>query len=157
MRDNKHSFAIYFPDLNVNLGHAKKLLITSPELVHRIYKILRLQVGDNLELFSAHKSVVAQIGLLDKKQLVLENIVLRELAPFKPDITIALGVLKKENFENALYSCVELGASAILPIIFAKSTQLKLNQERVDKILIAASEQSKNFNLPKWHDPITFD
>lgn len=156
MRDKKHSFAIYEPGLRSDQLKAGKLLITTPELVHRIGKILRLQIGDELELFSASRSVLAQISLIDKKQLLLTNLVWRDLATFQPEITIALGVLKKENFENALYSCVELGASAILPILFAKSMPLKLTQDRVDKILIAAAEQSKNFNLPSWHEPILF-
>jgi len=157
MRDKKHSFAIFFPDLCSELSKSSKLVIVTPELVHRIGKVLRLQIGDELELFNTTKTVVAQISLIDKKQLILENLVWRDLISFKPEITIALGVLKKDNFENALYSCVELGASAILPIIFTKSTPLKLNRERADKILIAASEQSKNFNLPDWHTPILFE
>jgi len=156
MRDQKHEFALYFEQLSQNFSKAGKLIILDPELVQRLFKILRLVPGDNLTLFNQNYFVDAQISLIDKKQLVLENLVWHNLATLKPEITVAIGVLKKENFENALYSCVELGANAILPIMFAKSAPTKLNHERVNKILISASEQSKNFSMPVWHEPILF-
>lgn len=155
MRDLKHNFALYVAHLNIS--KTSKLVITDQDLVHRVYKVLRLEVGDELTLFGSKQAVIGKIGVIDKKQLVLDQLNWQDLTALKPAITVALGVLKKENFENALYSCVELGATAILPIMFAKSVPGKLNQERVDKILISAAEQSKNFNLPVWHDPVTFE
>lgn len=156
MRDQKHNFALYYAQLEQSYAKSGKLTILDPDLVQRIFKILRLVPGEQVILFNSNYTVTAEISLIDKKQLVLEQLIWQEQISFKPEIVIALGMLKKENFENALYNCVELGASAILPIMFAKSVPNKLNQERVHKILIAAAEQSKNFSLPKWHDPISF-
>lgn len=156
MRDQKHSFALYYHELAANLERNKQIIITTQELVHRVFKILRLQVGDKLTLFNDKINLVSQIGLVDKKNLVLTDLTWHKPVALKPQITIALGVLKKENFEQALYSCVELGASNILPIVFAKSIPQKLNFERIEKILISAAEQSKNFGIPVWHEPILF-
>ncbi len=156
MRDQKHSFALYYSELAASLERNKQLVITTQEFVHRVFKVLRLQVGDELVLFNNKINLAAQISLVDKKSLVLVNLSWHKPVILKPKITIALGVLKKENFENALYSCVELGASQNLPIMFAKSTPQKLNFERIEKILISAAEQSKNFGIPVWHEPILF-
>lgn len=155
MRDQKHRFAIYYPALSIN-AKGQQLLITDAELAHRISKVLRLELGEELILFNAKQSLVGALVSVDKKNLVLNNLALSDLATLKPKITIALGVLKKENLEAALYSCVELGANEIIPIICAKSVTLNLNQERIQKILISAAEQSKNFNLPLWHEPVLF-
>ena len=155
MRDQKHRFAIYYPSLSIN-GKNQQLLITDLELAHRISKVLRLEVGDELILFNTKQALVGAIVSVDKKNLVLSNLALSDLDILTPKITIALGVLKKENLEASLYSCVELGASEIIPVICAKSVALNLNHDRIQKILISAAEQSKNFNLPVWHEPISF-
>lgn len=157
MRDQKHNFALYYDGLIANLKPTDKLIINDQELVHRVLKVLRLQVGDELTLFANHQVLTGIICLVDKKSFCLEQIHWYQSAKLVPEIIVALGVLKKENFENALYSCVELGANQITPVIFAKSTPQKLNQERLEKIIISAAEQSKNFNLPAWHDPVKFE
>jgi 16S rRNA (uracil1498-N3)-methyltransferase len=158
MRDQKHNFAFYYAQLDANLKSAGKLTMTisDPELVQRVTKILRLQVGDELILFAKRQSITGVINLIDKKSFSLEQISWHQVVSLVPEINVALGVLKKENFENALYSCVELGANHISPVIFAKSAPQKLNPERLEKILISAAEQSKNFNLPHWQEPVSF-
>lgn len=157
MRDQKHSFALYYADLNANCPGGNQLKISEPELVYRVIKILRLQIGDELTLFSGKQSVTGVIGSFDKKNFSLEKICWHQATCLVPAIEVVLAVLKKENFENALYSCVELGANQIKPVMFMKSTSQKLNSERLEKILISAAEQSKNFNFPVLQQPITFD
>ena len=156
MRDQKHNFALYYSGIQKSKEQPNKIVINDSELVHRVIKILRLQIGDELTLFADQVAVTGIISQLDKKSFVVDQADWRNTAYFVPEISVALGVLKKENFENALYSCAELGANQISPIIFAKSVNQKLNQERLEKIIISAAEQSKNFNLPLWHEPVDF-
>lgn len=156
MRDQKHNFAFYYQELAANFKLVAQLTISNQELVHRVTKVLRLQVGDELILFDKRQSLTGIISLIDKKSFMLEQIRWHQATSLVPEITLALGVLKKENFENALYSCVELGASHIKPIIFSKCAPQKLNFERLEKILISAAEQSKNFNLPILQEPVYF-
>ena len=156
MRDQKHSFAIYYAELDVNFIGQTKLVVTNLEIVHRVGKVLRLEIGDEVILFSNNFFVTGLIGLIDKKILILDQTVWTKSAHLLPKIVVSIGLLKKENFENALYSCVELGANCISPVIFAKSTPQKLNQERIEKILISAAEQSKNFNLPEYQEQVLF-
>lgn len=156
MRDQKHNFALYYHDLQSNLKTDTSLKVDDQELVHRVIKILRLQLGDQLTLFANNQVLTGIIELIDKKSFILTKCRLESVAQFKPAITMALGVLKKDNFENALYNCVEFGANQITPVIFAKSIPQKLNQERINKIIISAAEQSKNFSLPDWHEPVRF-
>ena len=155
MRDQKHQFALYYSDL-LNQKNTQRLQIADLDLVHRVNKVLRLQVGDELFLFTKTKYLIGKISLQDKKSFTLEQVVWHKLSLVQPEIVVAQAVLKRENFENALYSCVELGATAILPILFAKSVNQKLNQDRIEKILINAAEQSKNFNIPVCDEPLEF-
>ena len=154
MRDQKHNFAIYYAGLSVK--RQTHLVVTDLEIVHRIGKILRLTAGDEVTLFNNNGAVTGLITLVDKKSLIIESVTWSHHQALMPEIVVGLGLLKKENFENALYSCVELGANCIAPIMFAKSTPQKLNQERIDKILFAAAEQSKNFHLPTYYEPVLF-
>lgn len=156
MRDQKHNFAFYYPQLGTKLKDESQLKISDPDLVQRVTKVLRLQVGDELVLFARQRSITGVISLIDKKGFNLEQVRGQQTIGLLPEIGVALGVLKKENFENALYSCVELGANQITPIIFAKSVSQKINSERLQKILISAAEQSKNFNLPNYYNPVSF-
>src|SRR5581483_3691390 len=72
--------------------------------------------------------------------------------------TFALPILKKDDFETALYSLVELGANAV-QFITTEKVQRSLygekEYERCKRIMISAAEQSKNFAVPELFLPIS--
>lgn len=60
-------------------------------------------------------------------------------------------LLKREAFEEALYSLTELGAHTIQPLLTKKTVRLfgaEREMTRCQKILRAAAEQSKQFVIP---------
>lgn len=70
--------------------------------------------------------------------------------------------LKKEAYEEALYSLTEIGIQEIQPVITQKSRNISSAIDgkeviRYEKIIIAAAEQSKNFVLPRLLPTFTFD
>ena len=67
-------------------------------------------------------------------------------------------LLKREALEQAVYSLVELGVNDVQFVVTDKS-QKELRpaaRKRLERIMIAAAEQSKNFSLPRIHDPLGF-
>ena len=56
----------------------------------------------------------------------------------------------KSNYQNfMIQKATELGATKFLPIIFDRTVVRKINNERLEKIVIEASEQSNRLNVPK--------
>ena len=61
-------------------------------------------------------------------------------------------MLKREAFEEALYSLCELGVTAIQPLTTRKTARSwgdEKELQRAQKILIAAAEQAKQFVVPQ--------
>jgi 16S rRNA (uracil1498-N3)-methyltransferase len=75
----------------------------------------------------------------------------------KPAITVLLPFLKREALEDALYSCVELGATDIQLIYTKKVHRADCDEkqmQRLQAIVVAAAEQSKNFAFPVLKAPV---
>src|SRR5210317_2465422 len=59
----------------------------------------------------------------------------------------------KSNYQNfMIQKATELGVTKFLPIIFDRSIVRKINYERLEKIVIEASEQSNRINVPSIED-----
>ena len=135
----------------------QNLVLTGSDFVHRIESVLRFTEGDELIVFDQRMHAVATITKIIKKksiQLQLGQIVVNQA--FKPVITVLLPVLKREAIETALYSLTEIGVNQIQLVITQKSQQnwSVKEQERAQKIILAAAEQSKNFAFAKLHAPV---
>ena len=56
-----------------------------------------------------------------------------------------------------IQKATELGVTKFLPIIFDRTVVRKINKERLEKIVIEASEQSNRINVPSIESPQTLD
>jgi 16S rRNA (uracil1498-N3)-methyltransferase len=64
----------------------------------------------------------------------------------------------KSNYQNfMIQKATELGVTKFLPIIFDRTVVRKINKERLEKIVIEASEQSNRINIPSIESPQTLD
>lgn len=161
-RDDKHIFAVYVPTLSTYVQKSSinsKLLINDADLHHRIYTVLRLD-QEELILFDESQHIFFMLSAAARKNTVegvIKKITLNVI--LTPAITILLPMLKREAFVDALYACVELGATTIIPVMTIKVRrgESAYDASRVQKIMIAAAEQSKNFNMPRVHKPMTLE
>ena len=135
--------------------------ITDVELVHRISSVLRLNKGDTIILFdNQYHSVASILGIEPKKSVTIEIHALEVNVPLAPSIMWILPLLKREAFEEALYTLVELGVQAIQPVLTRKTSKAWWSEKdsgRSRKIMIAAAEQSKQFILPHLMPLIPLD
>lgn len=160
-RDDKHLFAVFTAVLFekiLNIGSV--IAITDKDLVHRILTVLRLTIGEELILFDAQKSAI--VTITDTKKNKALTVTIKEISTHKKarlDIEFVLPLLKREALEEAVYSLTEIGVSTISLIITEKSQKQLTDKEfqRLQKIQIAAAEQSKNYNLPVIDKPISLD
>lgn len=161
---NNHQFALYCADLSTLLAQSKNtnaLVITDPVLVHRIKHVLRFQQHDECIFFDDARSVNCKIVDLEHKSHIICAITSVHIhAQLKPSITVLLPLLKKEALEQALYSCVELGAHTIVLTLMQKVQRSwggDKELSRLRNIMIAAAEQSKNFTIPTLSIPIPLE
>jgi 16S rRNA (uracil1498-N3)-methyltransferase len=154
LSSNAHQFA-FFTELVSHIAqygaHLDIHQITDPELVHRITTVVRLGIGDSFILFDTnYHATVTILGIQPKKAITLELHSLEPNCVLQPRVTWLLPLLKREAFEEALYTLTELGATAIQPIVTRKTGKAwsEKDTHRSRKIMIAAAEQSKQFIVP---------
>lgn len=155
-RNNHHEFALFYPESAVwDVGGTYP--ISDEVLAHRIVKVLRLWPGDSVTFFnrvSALESTILEVG---KKDLVASPRYRLLLEPLVPSITWLVPLLERDAFEQVLSSLTALGAHCIIPFITSKSRKQMITPHgRIERILIAAAEQSKQFVLPLVQEPISF-
>jgi len=155
-----HLFFLYVPELASckNLAAGTSLSLPLPDLARRIYTILRLKNGEEIELFCKDFILAVRVENSPRPDKTFACTITR----FKPtaarqsQLTAAIGLTKKESFEEVVHHATVAGATHILPVVTAKSRHCFLNEreaERLTAILIAACEQSKNHQLPQLLKP----
>jgi 16S rRNA (uracil1498-N3)-methyltransferase len=160
-RDKEHEFALHIQDLAEQLNrNADELRIDDSSLVHRISHVLRLQKDDTLVLFDASVHVRATVQAIEKKAVTCSVQNLHNNKIISPLITVWLPMLKREAFEQAIYTLAELGVARINIMSTAKEQRHWHGQkemQRVKSIMIAAAEQSKHFAMPVIVEPLTIE
>ncbi len=123
----------------------KKAKIEGPD-VHHIRNVMRLNVGDKIILNTYEGRVFeAEIFELSKTYVIcaLDKEISNDYKPL--NLTLAMSLIKKDNFELVLQKATELGVKAIIPINTERSI-IKINDysrklERFETIVKEASEQ----------------
>ena len=154
-----HEFALYISHLSGLLKHSpSELIIDDKQILTRIASVLRLREGDIVVLFDEQKHARVVVESITKKDAVFLIQEYHDNRNLKPTIDIILPLLKKDALEDALYTCVELGAQNIYLVSTAKTQHVwsEKEPERLTRIMIAAAEQSKNFALPVLRAPKSF-
>ncbi|MDA0907502.1 MAG: RsmE family RNA methyltransferase [Bacteroidetes bacterium] len=127
------------PDLHLEGDEAKHAL-----------KVLRLREGD-LCLVTDGKGFQARCSVGDVYQsaLTLRVDEIMDVQPRSPEITIALGLLKKrDRIEWALEKCTELGAAGLWLVHMDHSERSVVKLERAHAVVESALKQSKGAFMP---------
>lgn len=122
------------PRFFVPLPLTSGVALTLPDEVKRHLQVLRLTPGDTLVLFNGTGGEFnATLTALDKKSalVTLDAHVAREVElPYQ--ITLAQGIASNEKMDWLIEKAVELGVSAMVPLLTAKSV-VRLNEERAQR------------------------
>lgn len=159
----KHEFALHISSLSslvAQCAPGDSLMLTDEAVVHRIRSVLRLKEKDRCVFFDRHIRVFSEIcDFIGKKQIRCTLLSKEANTILSPSLTFLLPVLKREDFESALYSLTEVGVTTIQLVVTHKthgtaSSFTQKDLERAQRIIIAAAEQSKNFAYPDLKFPI---
>ena len=115
---------------------------------HYLNKVMRVKEDEAFSLFNNNGEWEAKV-LSISKSIIKFKITkqLRQKENIK-ELWLAFSPIKS-NFQNfMIQKATELGVTKFLPIIFDRTIVRKINKERLEKIVIEASEQSNRINVP---------
>jgi 16S rRNA (uracil1498-N3)-methyltransferase len=128
-------------------------------LLNQLKRVLRLKIGYEVTVFNGdgqdHKCLINEFAM-DKVILQIKKTYPSCYMPVH-EIWLCAAVIKKDNFEWTVEKATELGVSHIIPILSDRSEKKSLNIERLEKIIIEASEQSGRGNIPTIHQIMTLN
>jgi RsmE family RNA methyltransferase len=149
----RHEFAFFVRYLARFLEQkTSSITITCPDLLHRLKNVVRVCIDQEMILFDKEIS----ISFIFKKFQGKEGVVgvwknMMQHKVLRPEITFLLPMLKVEALSEAVYALAEVGITHI-QLITTQKTQTAFSDkilEKLERVVIAATEQSKNFAMPK--------
>jgi 16S rRNA (uracil1498-N3)-methyltransferase len=118
---------------------------------------MRIKENEVFSLFNSSGEWEAKI-LSISKSIVEFNITkqLRQKENLK-ELWLAFSPIKSNYFNFMIQKATELGVTKFLPIIFDRTIVRKINKERLEKVIIEATEQSNRINVPEIEEPQSLD
>ena len=115
---------------------------------HYLTKVMRIKRNDFFSLFNNYGEWEAKVLEISKGIVQFKIIKQIRSKESSKEIWLAFSPIKS-NYQNfMIQKATELGVTKFLPIIFNRTIVRKINKERLEKIVIEASEQSNRLNVP---------
>ena len=115
---------------------------------HYLSKVMRVKENEVFSLFNKEGEWEAKVLGIFKN--IVEFKIIKQLRQkeITKELWLAFSPIKS-NYQNfMLQKATELGVTKFLPIIFDRTVVRKINKDRIEKIVIEASEQSNRINVP---------
>ena len=124
---------------------------------HYLTKVMRIKENEVFSLFNKEGEWEAKILRISKS--IVEFRTIKQLRQKENIIELWLAFSPiKLNYQNfMIQKATELGVTKFSPIIFDRTVVRKVNKERLEKIVIEASEQSNRINVPSIESPQNLD
>ena len=115
---------------------------------HYLSKVMRVKENEVFSLFNKEGEWEAKVLGIFKN--IVEFKIIKQLRQkeITKELWLAFSPIKS-NYQNfMLQKATELGITKFLPIIFDRTVVRKINKDRIEKIVIEASEQSNRIYVP---------
>ena len=115
---------------------------------HYLSKVMRVKENEVFSLFNKEGEWEAKVLGIFKN--IVEFKIIKQLRQkeITKELWLAFSPIKS-NYQNfMIQKATELGITKFLPIIFDRTVVRKINKDRIEKIVIEASEQSNRINVP---------
>ena len=115
---------------------------------HYLTKVMRVKKNEVFSIFNKEGEWEAKILGISKSIVEFKTMKQLRQKENTKELWLAFSPIKS-NYQNfMLQKATELGITKFLPIIFDRTVVRKINKERLEKIVIEASEQSNRLNVP---------
>ena len=124
---------------------------------HYLTKVMRIKENEVFSLFNKEGEWEAKILGISKSIVEFKTTKQLRHKENTKELWLAFSPIKS-NYQNfMIQKATELGVTKFLPIIFDRTVVRKINKERLEKIVIEASEQSNRINVPLIESLQTLD
>lgn len=144
--------------ISESIPESGTFFVNDSRILHQCFRVLRLKSGEKIALFGGDgREMIVEIDVCDEKQMVVRVLSVdqpcRESNAF---VSLYCAILKQDHFDLVVQKATELGVSRIIPIISKRTVKESVNQERLNRIAMEASEQSGRLFLPDIAEPTLF-
>ena len=116
---------------------------------HYLTKVMRIKENEVFSIFNQNGEWEAKILKISKGNVEFKTVKQLRQKENSKELWLAFSPIKS-NYQNfMIQKATELGVTKFLPIIFDRTVVRKINKERLEKIVIEASEQSNRINVPE--------
>ena len=119
---------------------------------HYISKVMRIKENEIFSLFNGSGEWEAKILNITKSIVEFEITNQIRQKENQKELWLAFSPIKSNYFNFMIQKATELGITKFVPIIFERTVVRKLNKERLEKVIIEATEQSNRINIPTLED-----
>ena len=124
---------------------------------HYLYKVMRVNTGEKFSLFNQSGEWEAKIAKIIKG--VVEFSITKKIRSNtnEKEIWLAFAPIKLNYLNLMIQKATELGVTRFTPILTNRTIVRKINEKRVNKIIVEASEQSNRLKVPQLDEIIKLD
>ena len=119
---------------------------------HYISKVMRIKENEIFSLFNSSGEWEAKVLNITKSIVEFEITNQIRQKENQKELWLAFSPIKSNYFNFMIQKATELGITKFIPIIFERTVVRKLNKERLEKVIIEATEQSNRINIPTLED-----
>ena len=115
---------------------------------HYISKVMRIKENGKFNVFNNAGEWVAKIIKIANG--FVEFKIVKQLRSIENtnEIWLAFSPIKSNYFNFMIHKATEIGVTRFIPILTERTIVRKLNEKRINKIIIEASEQSNRLKVP---------
>ena len=114
---------------------------------HYLAKVMRIKESEVFSIFNQNGEWEAKVLKISKGIVEFKTVKQLRKKESSKELWLAFSPIKS-NYQNfMIQKATELGVTKFLPIIFDRTVVRKINNERLEKIVIEASEQSNRLNV----------
>ena len=132
--------------------------LTGDEAKH-LSQVLRIRAGDEVAVFEGKgRRALATVTEVSRDRVKLELGPANSIPVLEPEVILALAIPKGKKMDLVVQKSVELGVSAIQPLV-TRNTVVQPGQGKSDKwqrVALEACKQSGLDHLPEVHEPLEF-
>ena len=147
---------------NIRIFYPEKLSINletnlTKSQSHYLLKVMRIKQGETFSVFNKSgewKSIVTEISKSSLNFKIVEQLRQKDK---EQEIWLAFSPIKSNYFNFMIQKATELGVTKFVPIISERTIVRKVNNERLNKIIIESCEQSNRINIPSIEKPQSLD
>ena len=124
---------------------------------HYLTKVMRINIGKNFSLFNQNGEWEARITNITKG--IVEFLIIKKIRSnddYK-EIWLAFAPIKLNYLNLMIQKATELGVTRFIPILTERTIVRNINEKRINKIIIEASEQSNRLRVPKLEEMVKLD